>query len=223
MDTISDRPEHRVGITGAGSINGVSFDAQGAGSGNASTGAWDFSVEFSEIPRKVDPFANLLGILILPTSVFGREEGDATNLLSLAGGVLEFTQTLRGDQIAVDSVGTIKRNGERELHWHSEARGDIQISELASVEPFDVVMLPQGPGKVTEVFALPFLNREGRSVVHALRQLTFTPRADLPSVQFRKVMIYSTVQAKTVKVRTMSVIRAVNAPFRVNEPGAAYR
>ena len=206
-----------VKITGKGRVNGVSFDAKGHGVGDAITGTWDFSVTFSEVPARVDPFANLLGILILPTSIFGTVRGDAVNLLRLAGGVISFTQILRGDDIAVESGGAITSTSGDGLHWHSEADGEIHIDRLSSIEPFEAVMLPQGFGKVTEVFALPFSGSHGRHLVHAVRQLTFTPRAAVPSVQFRHIRIGSTVEDKTVNVTTTSIIRTVDQRFALTD------
>jgi hypothetical protein len=215
MGTTDMGTEYQVGITGVGSINGVSFRVEGSGSGCAASGKWNFNATFSEIPHNVHPFANLLGILIVPTAIFGREDGNATNLLRLANGILEFNQILRGDEIAVQSVGTIKRTTDRALLWHSEAEGEINIPELASVEPFDAVMLPQGPGKITETFALPFITGHGRQVIHFLRQFTFTPGAGLEQVQFRRITIRLSVQARTVTVGTVSIIRTISSPFRI--------
>jgi hypothetical protein len=206
----------RVRVSGTGLVNGERYDVEGAGTGNAALGQWDFSAEFSTVPRDVDPFANLLGILILPTIVFGRQLGDAVNLLTLADASLEFTQTLRGDDVAVQSVGTIRRLSPGELHWHSEASGDIRLPALSAVEPFDAVMLPQGPGRLIDTFALPFQGRQGRQILHAVRQVTFTPRADMKEIQFRRITIHWSVQGSSVNVKTLSVIRSLNAPFRVD-------
>lgn len=217
MTTRTDSP-HGVKITGVGSVNGESFKAEGRGHGDPTVGKWDFAVTFSVVPRDVDPIANLLGILILPTVVFGRTSGDATNLLTIADGVLEFTQILRGNDTAVQSVGTIRRTAPGELHWDSEATGVIHIPKLAEIEPFDAVTLPQGRGKLMDVFALPFLDgARARHVVQVVREITFTPKAELKQIQFRHITIESTVKGRTVEVRTRSIIRTIDAPFRLAE------
>jgi len=203
-----------VVIKGKGKVNGVTFEASGKGSGNAASGKWDFSVMFSKVPADVDPFANLLGILILPTVVFGKVHGDAENLLTVAGGDLEFTQRLRGDDVHVDAVGTFRRTG-TEFVWNSEAEGKIGIPRVASIEPFDAVMLPQGHGKFTETFAFPFVCESGRVLVQAVRNFTFSPRAELRDIQFRRIAIVSSVEGRTVSVKTTSHIRTIDGAFRV--------
>jgi|SoiMethySBSTD1v2_1073268.scaffolds.fasta_scaffold107232_4 hypothetical protein len=197
-----------IDITSTGRVNGASFTANGTGVGDAGTGDWDFEVTFADKAADADAFATLVGILILPTVVFGREDGSTRNLLSLVGGNLEFTQLTDGDEVSVASRGSIRATPDGRLSWTSEAEGEIGLREVKEVEPFDAVMLPLGPGKIADVLTFPFVTPRGRRLVQAVRTITFNPAADLPGVQFRRVSIEPTATADGVRVRTQSLLRA---------------
>lgn len=210
MESTGRAPKQNIEISSAGRINGEDFDGRGWGTGDAETGAWDFEVTFSRVPREASAFATLVGILILPTIIFGREDDDTTNLLTLAGGDIEFTQLTDGSGVAVQSQGNIRTQGPDTMIWRSEAFGDLQMPEVHGVEPFDAVMLPSGPGRIADVLTFPFLTKRGRELVHAVRNVTFNPQAELRHVQFRRIEIRPTSEGSTVRVITRSQLRSAS-------------
>jgi hypothetical protein len=210
VEPVGPVSKQAVDISSAGRINGEEFEGRGSGTGDSGTGAWDFEVTFSRIPPDADAFAVLVGVLILPTVIFGREEDGTRNLLSLANGNVEFTQLTEGDQVAVQSRGSIKTTDEGRLSWLSRADGEIRMREVREVEPFDAVMLPLGAGKIADVLTFPFITSQGRQLVHAVRNITFSPSAELPGMQFRRIRIQPAVSAATVRVATRSMLRAAD-------------
>jgi len=197
-----------VDITSVGLINSEEFEGHGVGIGDPDSGSWDFEVTFSRVPLDTDAFATLVGILILPTVIFGREEDGTKNLLTLADGNLEFTQLTEGDDAGVRSHGSIRAGQEGRLSWFSRAEGEMRIREVREVEPFDAIMLPLGAGKIVDVLTFPFITSKGRQLVHAIRTITFSPNVELPGVQLRRVHIEPIEQAATVRVVTRSTLRA---------------
>jgi hypothetical protein len=198
-----------IEIEGVGTINGVAFDARGNGIGNAGTGRLSFSVEFSAIPDGTDPFAGVLGVLIIGTTVFGRELGDAYSLMTLADGEFEFTQMVAGPRIEVGGFGAVTRSSDRGFHWTSTADGTVDLRGVTSIEPFDAVMLPQGPGKLVDVLEFPVVAQTERHHVHVVRHFSFTPRAELPTIQLRAVEIKPTIEGRRVSVDIASEIRTM--------------
>jgi hypothetical protein len=200
-------------IMGSGTINGVTFDAAGGGTGNTETGELSFRVTFSEISTDVDPLANLLGVLIIPT-VLGRTLGRAVNLMTLTDGVFEFTQVLSGEGINISSVGSMSRGGDEELAWTSKAEGSAQLKGVTGIEPFEAVMIPQGAGKVIDVLEIPLIVGRQTRRVHAVRNFTFTPRSELHQLQLRHIAIEPEIEGNTVGVNIMTTIREFTAAHR---------
>ena len=203
----------RLQIRGSGTINGVTFDAVGSGTGDTETGELSFKVTFSEISKGVDPLACLLGVLIIPT-VLGRTSGNAVNLMTLAHGVFEFTQVLSGEGVNISSVGNMSRSGDEELTWRSEAEGSAQLKGVTAIEPFEAVMIPQGAGKVTDVLEIPLVGSRQTTRVHAVRNFTFTPRSELHQLQLRHIAIEPETTENTVGVNIMTTIREFTAAAR---------
>jgi hypothetical protein len=196
-----------LGISGSGTINDVTFDVQGRGVGNTATGEFSFEVTFSDIARDTDPFANLLGVLILPTGAFGREIENARGLMTLAGGVFEFSQLIAGEGIQVRSTGNISRVNAREFVWNSHAEGVVKLKQVSAIEPLQVVMLPQGAGKLTEVISLPLIEQGRRIIAQSVRHFTFTPGAELKQLQLRHALVKHSVEGASVRVDTRSTIQ----------------
>ena len=193
-------------VSGTGSVNGVSFEATGAGRGDSRSGELAFEVSFSDVPRGTDPLVNLLGVLIIPT-VLGREEDGAVNLMTLAGGDFEFTQVLSGEGVDISSVGRMTRSADDELVWTSEAEGTADLAGVTAIEPFEAVMVPQGPGRFVDVLRIPLVVRGRPRHVHAVRQFTFSPGAELPQLQLREITVDPAQDGKAVSVSIRSTIR----------------
>lgn len=200
--------EQIVSISSHGRLNDAPFEAVGSGVGEPVSGRWDFEVTFLQSPTQVDRFVALIGILILPTVIFGREQEATRNLSSLADGNVEFTQISRGNGVVVNSSGSVRRREDGGLDWHSEAYGNVELHDVIEVEPFDAIMLPMGSGKLVDVLTFPLVTQEGRRLVHAIRDITFSPKTKLPGVQFRRIHIRPTSSVTTVKIQTSSTIHA---------------
>jgi len=207
---MSSAPKQNVfnlSIDGAGTINNVAFDVKGRGNGNTTTGQFSFEVDFSAVAPDTDPFANVLGVLILPTGAFGREIDDADGLMKLAGGVFEFAQMIAGEGIQVRSTGNISRVNSGELAWTSQAKGLVKLKQVSAIEPFQVVMLPQGAGKIIEVISLPLIEQGKRITLQSVRHFTFTPGSELRQLQLRHTIVDHSVETSRVRVNTKSTIQ----------------
>jgi len=201
-------------ISGTGVVNDVEFEARGSGTGNSSTGRLQFAVEYSAIAEDTDPFAHLLGVLILETTVFGREIGNAQSLLTLADGVFEFTQEVMGDGIEVGSHGSVVHgDDEQSFRWTSISEGRVELRDVQRIEPFEAVMLPQGPGKMLDVLELPLVAGDSTHRVHIVRHFSFSPRAELPGIQLRRISVEPTIDGRRVGVDIHADMRDV--PDRV--------
>jgi hypothetical protein len=164
------------------------------------------------MPRGSDPIANLLGILIIETTVFGREIEDAVSLMTLADGVFEFTQMVAGEGIDVRSVGDVSRSGDREFTWRSQAEGRVRMKNIKAIEPFEAVMIPQSFGRVIDVLELPLVVGAETRRAHVVRYFTFTPRSELRQLQLRRITIRPKVDGRTAAVDITATIRGLNRP-----------
>jgi hypothetical protein len=200
-----------IKIESSGTINGVQFEGTGAGKCDTSTGRITFGATFSEVAEGTTPFGNLLGVLIIPT-VFGREIGEARNLMTLTDGNFAFTQVIAGDGIHVRSHGHMSRTGESEVTWRSAGQGQVKLGSVTAIEPFAALMLPQGAGKIVDVVAIPLVEGGKRRTLHALRHFTFTPRAELKVPQLRHITVIPQVDGKTVNVDINSTISLFDHP-----------
>lgn len=207
MELTRRAPQQVLEIVSEGHINGEDFSGQGTGTGDAETGAWDFAVTFSRIPPQGSAFATLIGILILPTMIFGREDENTTNLLTLAGGDVEFTQLTDGERIAVQSYGSIRAVDSTTMLWRSQAVGTLELGEVYGIEPFDAVMVPSGHGRIFDILTFPFQTNKGRELVNAVRNVTFNPYFELQQVQFRRIEIEPSGDGAFVRVNTRSQLR----------------
>lgn len=207
MKTDADQGEFDLRISGTGSINDVTFDVQGKGLGNTVSGEFSFDVTFSDVARDTDLFANVLGVLILPTGAFGCEIEDAQGLMTLAGGAFEFSQMISGDGIRVHSTGKLERVSDRAFVWNSHAEGSVTLKQVSAIEPLQVVMLPQGAGKLTEVISLPLIEQGRRIIAQSVRHFTFTGGAELKQLQLRHVRVNHSVEGARVRVETKSTIQ----------------
>jgi hypothetical protein len=194
-------------IEGNGIVNDTSFSATGHGRGDSVTGRLSFQVTFSDVHEGTDPIANLLGVLILPTGLFGREIGGAVNFLTLAGGDFGFRQLLAADGIAAQSHGKLSPTGEREFTWSSSAEGQIELSRVSEIRPFNVVMVPAGLGKLVETIEWPIVDDDLVKRVHAIRHFTFEPVAGLDDHQLREIKLQTHVEGLTVQADISSSIR----------------
>lgn len=198
-------------IQSTGIVNGTRFTGTGDGHCDSATGRIGFRVTYSDFPANADPFANLLGTLIIPT-VFGLETKGAHNLLSLCEGNFHFSQTMAGDDISLHSHGSMSRTGKSELLWQSAASGKLSIPAVTQIDTFSAMMLPQGLGRFVDVIDIPLIADGRRRSVHALRHFTFAPRAGLDRPQLRAISVTPKVQGKTVEVDITSVISCFPLP-----------
>jgi hypothetical protein len=206
-DTSINNSNFELLIQGSGRINDVSFDLEGTGQGSTVTGRFSFNTTFTDVAKGTDPFANVLGALIILTGAFGREAEGASNLITLADGVFGFTQLISGEGIDVSTVGDLSRTSETQFTWKSRAEGKVSLKKVSSIEPFDVVMLPQGMGKLIEVIALPLIDQRKRKIVNLVRDFTFNPKSQLSRLQLRHVTVTPRVTGRTVSVDTNSTIQ----------------
>ncbi|WP_460305861.1 hypothetical protein [Actinocorallia aurea] len=199
-------------IEGSGRVNDIEFTASGRGEGDTLTGDLEFEVAFSDVSAHTDPFANLLAVLILPTGLFGREGENAANLLTISGGDFFFRQILSGPNIAAQSSGRLDRTGPREFTWTSFAEGQVELAEVTEIQPFNVVMIPAGPGGMIETAEWPIVDDGQVKRVHAIRDFTFDPTAGLAGHQLRHVQIESASDGLALRLRIQSTIRRLQTP-----------
>jgi hypothetical protein len=188
-----------LGIEGRGRVNGMDYVVSGRGRCDPRVGDIAFDVSFSHIAPGCAPLGQLLGVLIIPT-VFGREIGQARNLLTIAGGEFSFAQAMAADGIAVESEGSMSRPARRELVWRSRAAGNVRLGEVSAIEPFSAIMLPQGGGKILDVLTIPLIENGARRMVQAVRTFTFRPGAELPERQLRRISIETKVDGARIGV-----------------------
>ena len=198
-------------IEGSGVVNGTRFTAAGRGEGDARSGALSFEVDFSAIADGTDPVANLLGVLILATGLFGKELDGAENLLTLTDGDFYFTQLLAGDGVEVNANGKLGRTGEREFEWSSYAEGDAALSSVSEIRPFEVIMIPAGHGKLIETVQWPIVDAGELKHVQAIRHFSFDPAAQLRDHQLREVAIKPRVDGLTVRLDIDTAVRRLPA------------
>jgi hypothetical protein len=130
--------------------------------------------------------ANLLGGLILPM-VFGREHGEAENLMNLTGGNSQFIQVMTDDGIDVASKGEMSRT--RESHVAVESARSSSAVDVSVIESFAAVMLARGPGHVVDVLAILLVEKGGHTIVPAIRDFKFEPTAELKRHQIRQISV----------------------------------
>jgi len=198
-------------IEGSGVVNGTEFTATGRGEGDALSGALSFEVDFSAIAEDTDPVANLLGVLILITGLFGKEIDGAENLLTLTDGDFYFTQLLAGDDVEINSSGKLARTGEREFTWSSYAEGTAALSSVSEIHPFKVVMIPAGHGKLIETVQWPIVDAGELKNVQAIRHFSFDPAAQLRDHQLRDVAIKPRVDGLSVRLDIDTAVRRLPA------------
>ena len=194
-------------IQGLGEINGLSYKADGEGRGDDTLGEVSFGATFSQVPDGVDPFASILAVIIIPTVMFGREDDGARNLISLVDGEFQFRQTVVGDGVDAASVGDVRASNERGFVWTHRAVGRVELPPITDIDPFRAVMLPQGPGHITEVIAMPIVAGGSRRTLHAVRHFTFSPRVQLDREQVRDISVKPSVQGLRVSVEIATAVR----------------
>jgi hypothetical protein len=207
MSARAEQGRYSLVIEGGGTINETSFTATGQGEGDSLSGSLSFEVTFSAVREGTDPIANLLGVLILPTGLFGRELDGATNLLTLSDGDFGFRQLLAGEGVAAQSNGKLGRTGDREFTWSSSAEGQVELTRVSEIRPFSVIMLPAGLGKLIETIEWPIAEDDVVRRVYAIRHFTFEPVAQLEDHQLRDVTIESQVDGLSVRLDINSSIR----------------
>jgi hypothetical protein len=198
-------------IEGSGVVNGTQFTAQGRGEGDTASGALSFGVDFSAIADNTDPVANLLGVLILITGLFGKEIDGAENLLTLSDGDFYFTQVLAGDGVDINSSGKLSRTGEREFTWSSYAEGEAALSSVSEIHPFKVIMIPAGHGKLIETGQWPIVDEGELKQVQAIRHFSFDPAAQLRDHQLRDVAIKPRIDGLSVRLDIDTAVRRLPA------------
>jgi hypothetical protein len=176
-------------LDGVGIVNGTRFTAKGRGEGNSESGDLFFEVEFSDVQKGTDLFANMLAVLITPTGVFGREVGDAESLLTLGGGEFHFRQLLAGEGVSSYASGRLSQTDEREFTFSSAAEAEVDFERVTEIHPFSVMMIPAGLGKVIETIEWPIVDNGEVKRVHSIRHFTFAPRTALRVEQLRDVRI----------------------------------
>lgn len=199
---------YRLRIEGSGRINDTEYTAAGDGTCDPEAGDIRFQVAFSQIASNADPLGHLLAVLIIPT-VFGRERGGARNLLTVADGAFEFTQSMAADDLTVESCGSMEKVSAREIVWRSSARGHVRIGRVARIDPFTAVMIPQGGGRMLDVLSIPLIETDRTTVVHAVRSFDFRADAVLEQQQLRRISIRTEVEAR----RITATITSEMSPF----------
>ena len=106
--------EYRLTISSSGNINSVDFSATGSGTADVTSGLIQFAMTFDRIPPRANPFGSLLAMLIWDTTIHGKEEAGAVNLLSLSNGPYEFVQHSGGDAVSAKAKGEISKTGPHE-------------------------------------------------------------------------------------------------------------
>lgn len=145
--------------------------------------------------------------MILPTGLFGREEEGTENLLTLSGGDFFFRQMLTGAGIAAQSSGKLTCTAPREFTWSSYAEGQVELTNVTEVQPFDVIMLPSGQGSMTETAEWPIVDSGVLKRIHAVRYFSFDPTARLSGHQLREVRIDLSANELSLRLGIRSVIR----------------
>jgi hypothetical protein len=198
--------EHTLTIESSGNINSRDFSAKGSGTADTASGRIHFEVEFDVVPPETDPFGSLLAMLIWDTTVHGKEEGDAVNLLSLSEGPYEFAQHIGGDTVSASAKGQIEKTAENQYRWSSMSEGVVDLDRVASVESFDAVMVPDGPGRLYEYISLPIASATGRRVIPIVRHISFNSNNELPGMQIRHMKLTPEISPKYVSVSIETAI-----------------
>lgn len=207
-------------IESTGVINDIEYSARGQGLADAEVGRVDFAVTFEPVPAGASAFGTLLSILIIPTSGFGRELDGSTNLLSLIDSSFDFVQDVAGDGISVHVEGGFRRAAEERYLWTARASGTVALGEVTAADPFAAVMLPDGPGRMTECITIPLRTVEGRRDVTLLRRFTFQDEAELPGTQLRTMILHPEVDGATAAVRLQADVRPFSRAHLGQRPPA---
>ncbi|MFD7782278.1 hypothetical protein ACFV4Q_04170 [Streptomyces nojiriensis] len=82
----------------------------------------------------------------------------------------------------------------------------MDMEGVSAVEPFDAVMIPQGPGKIIESLSLSAIADARRRLVTIVRQFTFAPDLALPGLQLRRMALEATMGTGSVSVKIQADI-----------------
>jgi hypothetical protein len=155
-------------------------------------------------------FGALLSVLIIPTAGFGRPEDGSTNLVDLTGQGFDFVQDVTGECVSLNATGSFRRNRDLDhFHWSGEANGRVDLGPISAVEPFHAVMVPAGPGAMTETIEIPLTLGDGRTSLVIVRRFSFDEAYELPDLQIRHMMLELEDRGARADVR----IQADIAPF----------
>lgn len=143
-----------------------------------------------------------------PYRCFRRERGDAVNLLTLGGGDFMFRQLLAGDGITAESSGSLVRAGASSFRWASEATGDVKLTMIESIGPVEVIVIPDGPGRLVETIEWTLVDSGAVRRFQAARHFTFPRGRELPSLQLRSVSLTNAVSDRQVDLSIHSEIRS---------------
>jgi hypothetical protein len=198
--------EHKLVIASSGNINSHDFSAKGSGTADTKSGLVHFELDFDEVPPAADPFGSLLAMLIWDTTVHGKEEEGAVNLSSLSEGPYEFVQHIGGDTVSATAKGQISKSGDHEYLWSSRSDGVVNLDRVTSVENFDAIMIPEGPGRMSEYISIPILSVLRRNVVPIVRHITFHSDRELPGRQLRHMKLTPTIRQNHVSITIETAI-----------------
>jgi hypothetical protein len=205
--TGSETMQKVLTIRSVGRINEFDFVARGSGFADLDTGAIEFTSTFEEVPPDADPFGSLLAMLIWGTTVFGKEEDQTSNLYSLGDGPYHFEQHIGGEAVSASANGKIERVDEDEFEWSSQSEGIVNIGRVVSVDPFEAVMVPKGPGQIDEYISIPIHTETGRHVVPIVRNISFNAHAQLPAAQLRHMRLTPNISQNSVTVSIETAIK----------------
>jgi hypothetical protein len=207
-------------IETTGTINGTQFTAHGEGSGDPTTGRVDFGATFDPAPEGATAFGALLSVLIIPTTGLGRPEEGARNLVDLAGQGFDFTQAVTGERVTLDATGSFRRHRDRDhFQWTADANGDVRLGAVSAVRPFHAVMVPGGPGRMTETLNIPLVLGDGRTQLVIVRTFTFDDAVQLPDLQLRHMSMDVEDRGARADVRIQADIVPFSRAWRTGRSG----
>jgi|GEM_PF-6037935 len=209
---------YHVAIEVSGNINGEDFTGTGESTGDRNLGNPSVTIKYSRIPKGSNVLGNFISIINMLSTLLSKEIPPAKGFLSLTGGNYGFSRSVEGPNVSLFSSGSMQRVDANNLVLRSRITGKINQAPTATVERWEGVQLPDGPGRVREVMILP-VRSNGKEVetVYVVTNYNFDPSVSLPSLQVREIEIQPQLSelrldAKfSASIRTAAAVRTVSA------------
>lgn len=203
---------YRIAIELSGNINGDDFTGTGYSEGDRTLGNPSVNIAYSSIPRGTNVLGSFVSIINMLSTLLSREIPPAKGFLSLTGGDYSFSRSVEGPSVKLYTYGNMQRLAATDLKLTSRINGNIDQPPSATIERWEGVQLPDGPGRVRELMILPvrFDGKEPETV-YIVTSYNFNPSVTLPSLQIRQIEIAPQLAGKTLSATFKASIRVASA------------